>query len=98
MYGASIGTLRIEASDDGGNSYSTIFSKSGDQGDQWNYETVCLSAFSDTVVFKITASVGDNGSGTQWYGDIAIDNFEISEGLTRRCWNIRKYRSHISYK
>ena len=39
--GASIGTLRIEASDDGGNSYSTIFSKSGDQGDQWNYETVC---------------------------------------------------------
>ena len=81
MYGASIGTLRIEASDDGGNSYSTIFSKSGDQGDQWNYETVCLGAFSDTVVFKITASVGDNGSGTQWYGDIAIDNFEISEGV-----------------
>tara|TARA_X000000950_G_scaffold153999_1_gene189029 strand:+ start:2151 stop:5009 length:2859 start_codon:yes stop_codon:yes gene_type:complete len=81
MYGASIGTLRIEASDDGGNSYSTIFSKSGDQGDQWNYETVCLGIFSDTVVFKVTASVGDDGSGTQWFGDIAIDNFEISEGV-----------------
>ena len=81
MYGASIGTLRIEASDDGGNSYSTIFSKSGDQGDQWNYETVCLGTFSDTVIFKVTASVGANGSGTQWYGDIAIDNFEISEGV-----------------
>ena len=73
--------MRIEASDDGGNSYSTFFSKSGDQGDQWNYETVCLGAFSDTVVFKVTASVGDDGSGTQWFGDIAIDNFEISEGV-----------------
>ena len=81
MYGASTGTLRIEASDDGGNTFTTIFSKSGDQGDQWNYEIVCLSAFSDTVVFKVTASVGDNGTGSQWYGDIAIDNFEISESV-----------------
>ena len=49
--------LRIEASDDGGNSYSTIFSKSGDQGDQWNYETVCLGLF-QIYIFKVTASVG----------------------------------------
>ena len=82
MYGASTQTLRIEASDDGGNSYTTIFSKSGDQGDQWNYETICLSSFSDTVIFKIIASVGDNGSGSQWFGDIGIDNFEISEGIS----------------
>ena len=64
MYGTSIGALKVEASDDGGNTYSTIFLKSGDQGDQWNYETVCLDGFLDTIVFKITASVGVNGSGT----------------------------------
>ena len=81
MYGASIGDLRVEASDDGGSTYSTIFLKSGDQGDQWNYETVCLDNFLDTIIFKVTASVGDNGSGTSWYGDIAIDNFEISQSV-----------------
>ena len=42
MFGASIDELRIDASDNGGTSYTNIFSKSGDQGDQWNYETVCL--------------------------------------------------------
>jgi hypothetical protein len=81
MYGTSIGTLKIDVSDDGGSTYSTIYSKSGDQGDQWNFETVSLAGFSDTLRFKISATVGDDGSGTQWFGDIAIDNFEISEAL-----------------
>lgn len=81
MYGASIGTLEIDVSDDGGGTYSTIYSKSGDQGDQWNFETVNLSGLSDTIIFKISATVGDNGSGQQWFGDIAIDNFEVSEAL-----------------
>ena len=81
MYGTSIGTLRIDVSDDGGSTYSTIYSKSGDQGNQWNFETVSLAGFSDTLRFKISATVGDDGSGTQWFGDIAIDNFEISEAL-----------------
>ncbi len=81
MYGTSIGTLEIDVSDDGGSTYSTIYSKSGDQGDQWNFETVNLSGLSDTIIFKISATVGDNGSGQQWFGDIAIDNFEVSEAL-----------------
>ena len=81
MYGTSIGSLRIDVSDDGGSSYSNIYSKSGDQGDQWNFETVSLASFSDTLRFKISATVGDDGSGTQFYGDIAIDNFEVSEAL-----------------
>ena len=81
MYGTSIGTLRIDVSDDGGNSYTNIYSKSGDQADQWNFQTVSLDSFSDTIRFKISATVGDDGSGTQWFGDIAIDNFEVSEAL-----------------
>ena len=81
MYGTSIGTLKIDVSDDGGSSYSNIYSKSGDQGDQWNFETLSLAGFSDTLRFKISATIGDDGSGTQFYGDIAIDNFEVSEAL-----------------
>ena len=82
MFGASIAELRIDASTNGGTSYSNIFSKSGDQGDQWVEELVDLSSFSGSVEFKITAYVGDDGSGIQYWGDIAIDNFEIRNAPT----------------
>ena len=70
MFGASIAELRIDVST---NSYTNIFSKSGDQGDQWVEEFVDLSSFSGSVEFKITAYVGDDGSGIQYWGDIAVD-------------------------
>ena len=81
MYGAAIGTLRIDASNDGGSTFSNVFTKSGDQGDQWNFEIVNLTTFTDTIVFKIVAIVSDDGNGQAWTGDISIDNFEISEAL-----------------
>ena len=81
MYGAAIGTLRIDASNDGGSTFSNVFTKSGDQGDQWNFEIVSLATFTDTIVFKIVAIVSDDGNGQAWTGDISIDNFEISEAL-----------------
>ena len=80
MYGGAIGTLRVDASNDGGATYSNVFTKSGDQGDQWNFEIVSLSGFSDTVMFKVIAIVGDD-NGQAWTSDIAIDNFEISESV-----------------
>ena len=82
MFGASIAELRIDASTNGGTSYTNIFSKSGDQGDQWIEEFVDLSSFSGSVEFKITAYVGDDGSGIQYWGDIAIDNFEIRNAMS----------------
>ena len=75
MYGATIADLTIEISDNGGQSYNPIFSKSGDQGNQWNEEIISIAAYSGIVKFKITGTVG--GSFT---GDIAIDNFEVREG------------------
>ena len=75
MYGATIADLTIEISDNGGQSYNTIFTKSGNQGNQWNEEIVSIAAYSGIVKFKITGTVG--GSFT---GDIAIDNFEVREG------------------
>ena len=56
-----------------------MFSKSGDQGDQWNEEIVNLSAFSGVVMFRITGVVGDDGTGIQYWSDIAIDDFEVRE-------------------
>jgi hypothetical protein len=79
MYGASTGTLKVDVTSDEGVSYTNVFSKSGDQGDQWNEETVNLSAFSGVVMFRITGVVGDDGTGIQYWSDIAIDDFEVRE-------------------
>ena len=38
MFGASIGTLNVDLSGDGGTTFNNIWSKSGDQGDQWVQE------------------------------------------------------------
>ncbi|MDC3338110.1 fibronectin type III domain-containing protein, partial [Flavobacteriales bacterium] len=79
MYGASIGTLKVDVTSDEGVTYTNVFSKSGDQGDQWNEEIVNLSAFSGVVMFRITGVVGDDGTGIQYWSDIAIDDFEVRE-------------------
>tara|TARA_B100000767_G_scaffold94602_1_gene90957 strand:- start:3483 stop:13592 length:10110 start_codon:yes stop_codon:yes gene_type:complete len=74
MYGATIGTLNVDVTNDNGATYTNIFTKSGDQGDQWNEETVLLS-LTGTVSFKITGI-----RGSSFTGDIAIDNFEVRQG------------------
>jgi hypothetical protein len=72
MYGATCGTLTVDVSTDNGSTYSQVFTKTGQQGNQWNEEIVNLSSYSGTVLFKITAS-----KGSSYTGDIAIDDFEI---------------------
>lgn len=70
MYGASIGTLSIEVGLVGSTTYTTVFSISGQQGNQWNSRTIDLSSFGgNTVSIKIKAVRGSN-----WDCDIAIDN------------------------
>jgi hypothetical protein len=41
-----------------------------------------LSNYNTNVTFRIAAYVGDDGSGVQYWGDIALDNFEIRETPT----------------
>ena len=77
MYGATMGTLKVSISDDGGLTYNTLFTKSGNQGDVWNEELITLGNYTGMVVFKITGVVG-----TSFTGDMAIDNFEVREAPT----------------
>ena len=79
MYGSAIGTLTVELWD--GTSYNTVFTKSGDQGDQWNEELVLLTSSSNIVSFRITAVTDSNSAGDVWPGDIAIDEFGVREAL-----------------
>lgn len=71
MYGGNIGTLRLEKSTNGGSSWTTIWSQSGDKGNSWNAGNVEIFSGSNiTLRFRATAVGG-------WQGDIAIDNIDL---------------------
>ena len=77
MYGANIGTLRVEASIDNGASWSQDLLTSplsGDQGDTWHSVSIDLASYigSNNIVIRLIAN-SINGP----LGNIAIDNIEI---------------------
>ncbi|XP_077978886.1 MAM and LDL-receptor class A domain-containing protein 1-like [Glandiceps talaboti] len=75
MYGKNMGTLRIDVIPAGdANSLDTIWTLSGNQGDQWNYGRVpFFSSKEYQLVF-----VGILGTGSA--SDMAIDDIVISDG------------------
>ena len=83
MYGAAIGTLNVAISGDGGTTFNTVWSKSGDQGDQWVEEVIQLTGLTTTAMVRFTATVGVDPGGTiSYWSDIAIDHFQIRQSAT----------------
>ncbi|WP_405206006.1 endonuclease [Aquimarina sp. LLG6339-5] len=74
MYGASaMGSLSLEASLDG-TSWTSIWSKSGNQGNSWQTASVDLASYLGEKV-----QLRFNGiTGTTWQGDMAIDAVSLS--------------------
>jgi len=74
MYGASnMGSLNLEATIDG-DTWATLWSKSSNQGTDWQLENVDLSAYlGQTIKLRFVGQTGNT-----WQGDIAIDNLELS--------------------
>jgi hypothetical protein len=79
MYGSAIGEIQIDMFD--GNSYTPIFNKIGDQGDQWVEENVYLNTTSSYIHFRITGILSVNANGDTWPGDMAFDEFSVIEGV-----------------
>ena len=83
MYGAAIGTLTVAISGDGGTTFNTVWSKSGDQGNQWVEEVIQLTGLTTTAMVRFTATVGVDAGGTiSYWSDIAIDHFQIRQSAT----------------
>lgn len=81
MYGSQINNLKVEVSTNGGSSWTQIFTKSGNQGNNWLSESVDLNSYKGSnVSFRFTATTGSGSSG--WQSDIAIDQLKIEEGGT----------------
>ncbi len=74
MYGTSVGSLELEISTNAGNSWSSLWSLSGNQGNQWNTVSLNLDAFAgQTISLRFVGTTG-----TSWSSDIAIDDIELT--------------------
>ncbi len=76
MYGASsMGDLELLVSETGSSSWTTIWSVSGNLGDEWIEASLDLSDYTDkTVEFKFVGTTGST-----WQGDMAIDAITVAE-------------------
>jgi chitodextrinase len=76
MTGTAVGSLAVEVSNDNGATWSSLWTRNGNQGTAWNLAEIDLSAYAGgTILLRF------NGlSGSSWSGDIAIDALEISTG------------------
>ena len=76
MYGAGMGSLALQASTNGGSSWTTIWNQSGNKGDSWLSASVSLADYlGSSVKLRFVGTTGNN-----WDSDMAIDNLNISTG------------------
>jgi len=74
MYGTSVGSLSLEVSTNGGSSWLALWSSSGDQGNQWNEESISLSSYvGNNVQLRFVGTTGGD-----WSSDIAIDDIALT--------------------
>lgn len=72
MYGADMGTLALEASIDG--TWSTVWTRSGDQGNSWASASVDLSTYlGETVKLRFKGTTGSS-----YRGDMTVDNISLT--------------------
>jgi hypothetical protein len=77
MYGATIGSLSVLASASGSGPWSTVWTKSGAQGNSWS-ATVSVSVPPAGHYFKTGHYFKINGvRGTSHTGDIAVDDLQL---------------------
>ncbi|WP_299248937.1 T9SS type A sorting domain-containing protein [uncultured Aquimarina sp.] len=79
MVGNAVGTLNIEARTNNTGNWTSVFSRSGAQGTDWNEANVDLSAYAGNSSVQLRLNVV---TGTSWQGDITIDDLSITNGTT----------------
>ncbi|WP_299212504.1 T9SS type A sorting domain-containing protein [uncultured Aquimarina sp.] len=79
MVGDAVGTLNIEARTNNTGNWTSVFTRSGAQGTNWNEASVDLSAYAGNSSVQLRLNVV---TGTSWQGDITIDDLSITNGTT----------------
>ena len=76
---ANMGTLALEASDDNGATWTSVWNSSGNLGNSWQSASVNLSAYTGgSVQLRFNRVTGNT-----WQADIAIDNVNMSTGTAK---------------
>ncbi|MDO1502257.1 DUF5011 domain-containing protein [Winogradskyella maritima] len=80
MFGApDMGSLDVELSSDDGITWSSIWSQTGNQGDNWQAVNIDLSPYTGAGIrLRFNRFVGST-----WQADIAIDNLSLVEGVVQ---------------
>jgi len=72
MYGAQMGTLRLQFSLNNGTTWSTVWTKQGNQGTSWKVQTLNFTNNGGSSIrFRVFGTTGGDTS------DMAIDNFGV---------------------
>lgn len=94
MYGTSaMGSLSLAISTNNGSTWSTIWTRSGNQGNSWLDANVDLSSYSgNSVRLRF-----DGTTGTTWQGDMAVDAISLTNGSADKCAGVAEYNGSQSY-
>ncbi|WGD35709.1 immunoglobulin-like domain-containing protein [Olleya sp. YS] len=94
MYGSSaMGSLSLAISTNNGSSWTTLWTRSGNQGNAWQDANVDLSSYSgDAVRLRF-----DGTTGTTWQGDMAVDAISLTNGAADKCAGVSPWSSGTSY-
>jgi hypothetical protein len=68
MYGATMGDLNVNISEDGGLTWTNVWTMSGDQGDQWFLGVVDLAAYTGQIMVEFHTATG-----TSYTSDCSLD-------------------------
>jgi chitodextrinase len=80
QYGSNnMGTIDLEASDDNGATWTSVWNSSGNLGNSWQSASVNLSAYTGgSVQLRFNRVTGNT-----WQADLAIDNVNLSTGTAK---------------
>ncbi|HAS42309.1 MAG TPA: hypothetical protein DCS93_17660 [Microscillaceae bacterium] len=82
MYGTQINNLRAEVSTNAGDTWTQIFTKSGNQGNSWLAQSISLAAYKgDQTKVRFIITTGSDAT-DGWQSDIALDNIRIISGAS----------------
>jgi hypothetical protein len=81
MFGSNdMGTISLEISNDNALTWTTLWTASGNKGNQWLQESIDLSDYlGGSVQFRF-----NRVTGSTWQADVAIDNVSIQTNLVAR--------------
>ena len=82
MLGAAINSLVVEARTNNTGDWVSVFSRTGEQGSNWNTASIDLSSYAgqSSVQLRLNVVTGTGSNG--WQSDIAIDDLSITNGGT----------------